>query len=130
MSSPSFGATASAGPAGRPVQCSRLDDDALGGRLFRTRPRRLGALVPGEEEAGRRIGQVERDLALLEQHVHRHDDAARAQDAVVGDRELRDVREHQADGVAVAQAELAQPGGHAGAGRVELAHSSSASRRR
>ena len=44
--------------------------------------------------------EVEAHLALLQQHVHRHHHAAGAQDPVVDDREVGDVREHQPDAVA------------------------------
>src|SRR6185437_5038616 len=50
--------------------------------------------VPGEDQPGAAVAEVERDLAPLEQHVHRHDDAAGAQHRVVDDRELGDVGEH------------------------------------
>jgi hypothetical protein len=59
------------------------------------------------------------DLAPFEQRVHRHDDAAEPQRPVVGDREVRDVRQHDADAVVDADAELAQPAGGARGGLVE-----------
>jgi hypothetical protein len=60
------------------------------------------------------------DLARLEQRVHRDDRAAGAQHAVVEDRELRHVRQHDADRVARPQAARAQPPGGPGAEVVEL----------
>ena len=39
-------------------------------------PRGLGELLPGEHELRSRVAQVERDLAFLEQRVHRDDDRA------------------------------------------------------
>jgi len=59
--------------------------------------------VPGEHELGAGIGEIERDLAALEQHVHRHDHTARAQHAVVRRREVRDVGQHDPHPVAGGQ---------------------------
>jgi hypothetical protein len=67
-------------------------------------PGGLGEVVPGEEDLGARVLEVERDLAALEQDVHRDDDAARAQDPVVDDGEVGDVREHDPDTVAALEA--------------------------
>ena len=53
---------------------------------------RLGELVPGDEHRAPASDEVVGDLARLEQRVHRHDDRAEAQRAVVDDREVRDVR--------------------------------------
>jgi hypothetical protein len=77
--------------------------------------------VPGEEELRPRVRQVEAGLARLEQDVHGDDDPACAEDPVVGHREVRDVREHDADAVARADAARPQQPGHAGARLVELA---------
>ncbi len=65
---------------------------------------RLGRLV-GEAAVGDQcpcagVLQLERDLRRLEQHVHRHHDAAGLEYAEVGDDELRDVRQLQTDPVA------------------------------
>ena len=109
---------------GRREQASErlgLDDDALGPDLGRALLSGGSAnCVPGEDQLGLGVAEVERDLALLEQHVHRHDDAAGAEHAVVGDRELGDVREHDPDPVAGLDAALLQQSGNAGAGVVEL----------
>ena len=76
------------------------DDHALGARVLRAGLRILRETLPGEQQLRTRVAQVERDLASLEQHVHRHDDAARAQHPVVTDREVRNVREHDPDAIA------------------------------
>src|SRR5256885_1411531 len=57
---------------------------------------------------GAGVREVELDLAALEQHVHRHHDAARPQHAVVDDAEVRDVRQHDPDAVARPHAALLQ----------------------
>jgi hypothetical protein len=59
--------------------------------------RQPGRIV--EHERGPGVGYVMLDHTRLEQRVHRHDDAAGPQDAVLRHRELRDVREHDADPV-------------------------------
>ena len=55
---------------------------------------------PHEDELGAGVGEEVVDLAGLEQRVHRHDDAAREQDAAVDDREGRHVGQDQRDPVA------------------------------
>ena len=67
-----------------------------------------------------RVAEVELDLPLLEQDVHRHDDAAGAQNAVVGERELGHVRKHDPDSVAGLDAVLAQQARDASGRLVEL----------
>ena len=96
-------------PRQQRVERARLDDDHLG--VVRPGPGRLRERVPGEQDAGARVGHVVRDLALLEQHVHRHDRGACAQRAVVADREVHDVRQHHPDAVARLDVVLAQQPG-------------------
>ena len=55
---------------------------------------------------------MERDLAILEQRIHRHHDGAQPQRPVEQDREVRDVRQHQPDPVAGADAFRRQQPGH------------------
>ena len=59
-----------------------------------------GGGVPGQQHLGTRVVQIIADLTLLEQRVHRHHDGADGQRAVEGDRERRDVRQHEPDAVA------------------------------
>jgi len=107
----------------------------LGALRFARRPRRVQnhcGFVTGARCDGRRRTratrtarapanrEVERHLALLEQHVHRHHHAARPQHAVVDDGELRHVREHDPDAIAGVQAAGAQRRGDPGARRIEL----------
>ncbi len=88
-----------------------LDGDQLGAGLLGAGGGGLLEVAPAEHDLGARVLQVERDLAALEQHVHRDDDAARTQHAVVGEREVRDVREHDPDPVALLHPlGLEQPG--------------------
>ena len=121
MSLPTLAATSRTGVAaasicsnspGRTMMHSAPASCAPGRRL-------VGELVPGEHDARVRVAQVEGDLAPLEQHVHRDDDPARAQDAVVGDGELRHVGEHHPDAVPGLHAVLAQEPGELGREIVE-----------
>src|SRR3954454_14535718 len=105
------------GLAEQPLELPGLDDDGLCARLARALLRGGGEVPPGEQRLGRGVLDVELDLAALEQHVHRHDGAARAQHAVVDGRELRDVGQHEPDAVARADPALAQEAGDPG-GRV------------
>ena len=89
------------------LEVARLDEQALGARLLGAGLGVVGEPVPGEDQLGPRVRQVVGDLALLEQHVHRHDDAAGPQHAVVADREVRDVGQHDPDPVAALEAVLA-----------------------
>ncbi len=59
----------------------------------------VGEPVPRDQQARLRIRQIEADLPALEQDVHRHDDRADPQHRVVGDGELRHVREHDPDAI-------------------------------
>ena len=68
------------------VELLRLNHDHLG--VVRSSPGRLRELVPGEQDAGTRVGHVVGHLTLLEQHVHRHDRGTGAQRAVIADREI------------------------------------------
>ena len=82
------------------LELARLDEDELGARLVGPGLRRVGEVAPGEEDLGLWVLEVERHLAALEQDVHGDDDPAGPQDAVVRQREVRDVREHDADAIA------------------------------
>ena len=108
MSSAARSTTSASGSAPPSSRAERdgLDHDALGAAPGGARSAAVGELVPGEDQLRLGVAEVERDLALLEQHVHRHDDAAGAQHAVVGDRELGHVREHHPDAVAGLEAAL------------------------
>ena len=94
------------GGAEQLLELARLDRDQLGAGLLGAGLGGLREVVPGEQDLRARVLEVERDLAALEQDVHRDDDAARAQDPVVDDREVRDVREHDPDAVAALEALL------------------------
>ena len=101
-------------PASSRGEGRRLDLDQLGAGVGGAVARLGAEAVPGEQQLGARVLQVEGDLAPLEQHVHRHDDAAGPQHAVVGDRELGDVGQHHPDPVARLDAlrrAAASPGG-------------------
>ena len=92
MSSSSVSATVGdrLGGADLLLELARLDEDALGAGLGSAPGLGvLGEALPGEQQLGARVLQVEGHLALLEQHVHRHDDAAGAQHAVVDRRGSR-----------------------------------------
>ena len=121
MSSPSRGSSSSAARRAHHelLELAGLDQDRLGAGLLGALRRGLAEAVPREDDLRARVLEVERDLAALEQHVHRHDDAARAQDAVVDDREVRDVREHDPDAVAGLEALLLQQAGDARGALVE-----------
>ena len=73
----------------------------------------VGELVPGQDYAGLGVTEVERDLALLEQRVHWHDRGADTQRAVVAEREVRDVGQHDAHAVSRLHALRAQQSGNA-----------------
>ena len=81
--------------------------------------RGLHEVVPGEHDLRAGVLEVVADLASLEQHVHRDHDATGAQDAVVGDREVRDVGQHDPDAVAGLQALGLQHARDAGRSLVE-----------
>ena len=121
MSLPTLAATSRTGVGGGQhlLELAGAHDDALGAGLPRSGHRLVGELVPSEHDACVRVAQVEGDLAPLEQHVHRHHDPARAQDAVVGDGELRHVGQHDPDAVAGLHAVLAQEPGELGGEVVE-----------
>ena len=80
------------GVAEQLLELAGLDDDDLAARLLGALLGRLEEVVPREDPLGLGVLEVELDLAALQEHVHRHDGAARAQDAVVSDREVGDVR--------------------------------------
>ncbi len=119
MSSPARGSSSSArgGADHQLLELARLRPGSPR-RPRPARPPRAGS--PKSCQANRCFApesrQVELDLAALEQHVHRHHDAAGAQHAVVDDAEVRDVREHDPDAVArLEPALLQQPGDPCGA---------------
>src|SRR5215216_349210 len=88
------------------LELAGLDRDDLGARLLGAGAGGLAEVVPGEQVPRPRVLEVERNLAALEQHVHRDDDAAPAQDPVVDEREVRDIREHDPDAIAPLKALL------------------------
>ena len=98
----------------------RADDEAVGAGLSGTERGGFGAPRRGEDEAGLRVAEVVGDLALLQQRVHRYHDGTGAQDAVVDDRELGDVGQHDRDPVTRAHLALAQQSGDPGAALVEV----------
>ncbi len=108
-------------PASNRPNASGLDQQALGAGLGRAGLGGVRELVPGEDQLGLRVAEVERDLALLEQYVHRHNDSAGAEHAVVGDRELGNVRQHDPDAVARLEAAVAQQPGDSSGRVLELA---------
>ena len=75
--------------------------------------------MPGEDQPGPGVAEVVGDLPRLEQGVHRDDDAAGAEHAVVHHGDLRDVGHHDADPVAGLEAALVQQPGHPGARLVQ-----------
>ena len=121
MSPSSRSATSATGSAA-PTSCSNLpglDEHALGAGLLGARLRGLGELVPGEQQLRAGVAEVEADLALLEQRVHRHDDRAEPQRAEEDEREVRDVGQHQPDAVAGLDALGAQQAGDVAAAALE-----------
>ena len=98
-----------------------LDQQAVGMRPVAAGVRRVGQLVPGEQQPRLGVGQVVLDLTLLEEHVHRHDHAAAAQDAVVDRCEVRHVRKHHSDAVARAHALGLEQTGDAARGLLQAA---------
>ena len=90
-----------------------LHEHALHARLLGPGVSGVGELVPGQDDPGLGVAEVERDLALLEQRVHRHDRRADAQRAVVADREVCDVGQHDAHAVSRLHALRAQQSGDA-----------------
>ena len=125
MSSGSRSTTSRRGstPAEQLLELARLDHDALGAGLLRAGLRVVGEALPGEHQLGPGVAEVEGDLAALEQHVHRHHDAAGSQHAVVTDAEVRDVRKHDSDAVARLEPTVCQHGRKTGAALVEQARS-------
>ena len=91
--------------------------------------RQLGGAL--EAEVRLRVGVVEvvGDLAGLEQHVERHDDGAGLEDAVVDDREVRQVRAGQRDLVAGLDAASTPAGWRPGWRRRRPARTSAGCRR-
>ena len=75
----------------------------------------------GDDDLGLGVGEDMRDLLLAEQEDHRHDDAARAQDAAVALDDLGTVRQHDHHAIARADPEATEGVGHA-TGRAVLVH--------
>ena len=90
------------------LELAGLDEDRLRPGLERAALGRLMKVMPSEETLRTTITQVERHLTSLKEHVHRHHDAARAQDAVVHDREIGNVRQHDPDPVPRREAAIFQ----------------------
>ena len=107
-----------AGRAGGVEQDGGVARLAVGDVVVGCKGRVVG--VGGEDDLGAGVGQVVVDLALLEQRVHRDDRGAGAERAVVGDRELGDVRGHQPDAVAGLDALALEQRRHARGGVVEF----------
>jgi len=103
----------------QPLEGSRLHQHALGARVLRTAVGGVRELRPGEDELRAGVTQVEGDLAILQQRVHRHDRRSRAQRAVVVDREVRDVGQHDPDAIARLHSLRAQHPRDPGSGLVE-----------
>ena len=100
----------------------RIDlDDLRAGDPGRTLPGIGGRAAPGEDQPGTRVGQVVGDLSGLEQRVHRYDDTAGPEHAVVERGELRNVGEHDRDPVARLDTALGEEAGDPGAGRGQFA---------
>ena len=70
------------------LELAGLDHDALGAGLLRAGVRVVGEALPGEQQLRPGIAEIEGDLAALEEHVHRHHNAAGAQHPVVADGEV------------------------------------------
>jgi len=102
------------------LELAGLDERALGAGVLRAGLRVLSEPIPREQLLCARVAQVESDLAMLEQHVHRDDDATGSQHAVVTDGEVGNVREHDPDAVAGLEAVLAEQSGDVRARAVEL----------
>ena len=121
----SSGRRSSTSPSGltaleQSFELAGLHEHALRARLLGAGVGGIGELVPGQDYAGPGVTEVERDLALLEQRVHRHDGGADTQRAVVADREVRDVGQHDAHAVSRLHALCAQQSGNAGRRLVKL----------
>ncbi len=97
-----------------------LDEHALHRRLLGAGVRGVGELVPGQDYAGSRVTEIERDLALLEQRVHWHDGGADTQRAEVAKCKVRDVGQHDAHAVSRLHALCAQQSGNARCRPVKL----------
>jgi hypothetical protein len=97
-----------------------LDHDRLGGGPVSALHGFLGKSVPHEQVSSLGVREIEVHLALLQQHVHRYDDAAGAQDAVVEGSEVRHVRNHQSD--AVARLKPSRPKEAGDTGRALIQH--------
>ena len=100
-------------------ELTRDDRDAFGPGGVRACLSGRDELVPGEHGLGRRVGEVEGGFAFFQENIHRHHHPAGAQHAVVGNGEVGDVGQHDADPVAGTQTPLDQQAGQARAGGVE-----------
>jgi hypothetical protein len=107
------------GLAQRLLERPALDEHALGAGLGSARLRGRGEPVPGHQDAGAGVAEVEGDLALLQKRVHRDDDRPEPQGAEECEREVGEVGKHEADAVAGSDALRGEQPGDAGAGLVE-----------
>jgi hypothetical protein len=105
----------------RPLELARHDEEALRARLLASVARGVGEVVPADQDAGARIGEVVGDLPLLQQRVHGHEDGAEPQRPVEQHREVRHGGDLHADAVAGLDAGGAQQPGHARRGLLEPA---------
>jgi hypothetical protein len=67
----------SSAPFGVLLELAGLDQHEVGAGALGAGLGGLLEVAPGEEDLGARVFDVEADLAALEEHVHRHHDAAR-----------------------------------------------------
>ena len=98
----------------------RVDGDGFGVGELRAG---LGLVTeggPDEHQLRPGVAEVVRDLALLEQRVHRHGDRPDAQDRVVQDREVRHIGQHESDPVTGLNAAFLQQPCGSRAVRVQL----------
>jgi hypothetical protein len=96
------------------------DEDVRHPRLGRPLRRVVEHTGPGDERSGVRVAKVEGDLWGFEQDIHRDRHGAGLQDSEVGDEELREIRQLQADSVPAPQPELLETRGQVVGYRVEV----------
>ena len=109
------GLTHSSSNRGAPPDHVYGADAGVGGALGRL----TGGTRPGDERAGPCVTQAVGHFAGLEQRVQRHDDAAGLEHAEVGDEELGDIGQLQADGLPGPTPTRASPSAN-GRRRVQL----------
>ncbi len=98
----------------------RVDPDQVDTRARGALSGLLGHPVPGEDQPGARVAEVVADLPRLEQWVHRHDDPAGTEHAVVDGGEVREVRQHDGDFVARLDAPVLEQASDTRAALAEL----------